>query len=225
MKILLAEDDADLSDSILTYLKHDGYVCDSAGDFLPAIDKVMLYTYDLAIVDITLPNGNGLNIVRELKKQSPETGIIILSAKNSLDDKITGLDLGADDYLTKPFQLSELNARIKAIIRRRKFEGKKEILFNEICIIPDSAITRVNGAEVELTKKEFQLLLYFISNKNRVFTKQAIAAHLWGDSAEDFASFDSVYTHIKNLRKKLLEKGSPDYLQSVYGLGYKFSDK
>jgi len=140
MKILLVEDDSSLSDSIITYLKQDGYVCEHAQSFSSAIDKILTHQYDLAILDITLPGGNGMDIIIELKKQKPETGIIILSAKNSLGDKIKGLDLGADDYITKPFQLSELNARIKAIIRRRNFEGKKEIVFNEISIVPDSAI-------------------------------------------------------------------------------------
>jgi len=225
VKILLVEDDSSLTESILAYLKQDGYICEHANNFLSAVDKVMLHTYDLAILDITIPGGNGLDIIHELKKKRAATGIIILSAKNSLDDKITGLDLGADDYLTKPFQLSELNARIKAVIRRRNFEGKKEIQFNEISIVPDSATALVKGLDVELTRKEFQLLLYFISNKNRVLTKEAIVSHLWGDNAEDATSFDYIYTHIKNLRKKLIEKGSADYVQSIYGLGYKFSEK
>jgi DNA-binding response OmpR family regulator len=173
-------------------------------------------------VDITIPGGSGLDIIRELKKKGSEAGIIIISAKNSIEDKISGLDLGADDYLTKPFHLSELNSRIKSIVRRRSFKGSNEICFHEISIVPDEMLVSVNKKTVTLTKKEFDLLLFFISNKNRVITKESIAEHLWGDDMDTADSFDFIYSHIKNLRKKLVEKGSEDYIQTVYGMGYKF---
>jgi DNA-binding response OmpR family regulator len=174
------------------------------------------------LVDITLPGGNGLDIIRQLKKARSKAGIIIISAKNSLDDKIEGLELGADDYLPKPFHLSELNARIKSVVRRRNFEGNSEIRFGEITIDPEAKSVAVNGKAVTVTKKEFGLLLFFISNKNRVITKESIAEHLWGDNMDMADSYDFIYSHIKNLRKKLIEAGSADYIKTIYGAGYKF---
>jgi DNA-binding response OmpR family regulator len=222
MKILLIEDEKSLSDSILSYLREEGYTCELAADFKNAGLKVDIYNYDCVVVDITLPGGSGLDIISDLKKKGSEAGIIIISAKNSLDDKIAGLDLGADDYVTKPFHLSELNSRIKSIIRRRSFSGNKAILFNEISIVPEEMQVLIHGKVVVLTKKEFDLLLFFVSNQNRVITKESIAEHLWGDDMDTADSFDFIYSHIKNLRKKLLEKGAEDYIQTVYGMGYKF---
>jgi DNA-binding response OmpR family regulator len=222
MKILLIEDEKALSDSILSYLREEGYTCELATDYKNAGLKVDIYNYDCVVVDITLPGGSGLDIISDLKKKGSEAGIIIISAKNSLDDKIAGLDLGADDYLTKPFHLSELNSRIKSIIRRRSFSGNKAISFHEISIIPEEMLVLIHSKAVVLTKKEFDLLLYFVSNQNRVITKESIAEHLWGDDMDTADSFDFIYSHIKNLRKKLLEKGAEDYIQTVYGMGYKF---
>jgi DNA-binding response OmpR family regulator len=198
-------------------------VCELATDFLEAEDKIGVYTYDCVVVDIMLPHGSGLELVEMLKKQQSTTGIIIISAKNALDDKIKGLDLGADDYLTKPFHLAELNSRIKSIVRRRHFEGNIEIVFGEIKIIPDSNEVSVKGKSIVLTKKEFDLLMYLVSNKNRVLTKSAISEHLYGDEIDQVDSFDFLYSHIKNLRKKLLEMNCPDYIQTLYGVGYKLS--
>jgi DNA-binding response OmpR family regulator len=223
MKILLIEDEKELSRSIETYLSQESFLCESVKTFDQAQEKVNLYQYDCVIVDLTLPGGSGLDIIRELKSTYPDTGIIIISAKNSVDDKITGLDIGADDYLAKPFHLSELNARIKSIIRRRNFDGKNELLLNDMRIIPDKMQVFVNDKEIVLTKKEFELLIFFISNKNRVLTKEAIAEHLWGEEIDLVDSFDFIYTHIKNLRKKIIEKGGEDYIQTIYGMGYKFS--
>ncbi len=222
MKILLIEDEKELCRSIEAYLTQENYLCEYAMTYDHAIEKINLYLYDCVVVDITLPDGTGLDIIRDLKKNKKETGIIIISAKNSLDDKITGLDIGADDFLTKPFHLSELNARIKSIIRRRTFGGNNEIIINEIQILPDQMQVMVNGKEIILTKKEFDLLIFFISNKNRVLTKEAIAEHLWGEEIDMADSFDFIYTHIKNLRKKMLEKGGNDYINTIYGMGYKF---
>ena len=195
---------------------------ESAADFAKAADKAGVYDYDCVLVDITLPDGNGLDIVRQLKKTKSKAGIIIISAKNSLDDKVAGLELGADDYLTKPFHLSELNARIKSVVRRMSFEGSKEISFEEIIINPEAFSVTVKGKGISLTKKEFDLLVFFISNKNRVITKESIAEHLWGDDMDMADSYDFIYSHIKNLRKKLIEAGSQDYISTVYGAGYKF---
>lgn len=223
MKILLIEDEKSLASTIQKFLIGEGYVCELASDFLEAEDKIGVYTYDCVVVDIMLPHGSGLTIVELLKKQQSTTGIIIISAKNALDDKIKGLDLGADDYLTKPFHLTELNSRIKSIVRRRHFEGNVEIVFGEIKIIPDSNEVSVKGKNIGLTKKEFDLLMYLVSNKNRVLTKSAISEHLYGDEIDQVDSFDFLYSHIKNLRKKLLEMNCPDYIQTLYGVGYKLS--
>ncbi len=225
MKLLLIEDEPLLAESILDFLKKEGYLCEWAQQFDRADEKVALYDYDCALVDITLPGGSGLTIVKTIKKFSPKTGIIIISAKNSLDDKIAGLDLGADDYIAKPFHLSELNSRIKAILRRRNFDGNNEFIFEEIHINPDSREVFIHDQRLILTKKEYDLLLFFISNKSRVLTKESIAEHLWGDHMDLAYSFAFIYSHIKNLRSKLLEKGASDYIKTVYGSGYKFSKR
>ncbi len=223
MKILLVEDEKGLSDSISTFLKQEGYLCEVVTDFKSADEKIELYQYDCILIDINLPDGNGLNLVKTLKRLKAKAGIVIISARNSVDDKIEGLDLGADDYLSKPFSLAELNSRIKSVLRRRKFDGNDEIVFNEITIKPNESTVLVNGTSVTLTKKEYDLMLFLISNKNRVLTKETIAEHLWGDDMDMADSYDFIYTHIKNLRKKLVEKGCQDYMKTVYGMGYKFT--
>lgn len=226
MKLLLVEDEQDLKDSIVAYLQTEGFSIETAFDYFSGEDKVLSYSYDCLIVDIGLPGGNGLELIKELKKKNSEAGVIIISAKDSLNDKLTGLDIGADDYLTKPFHLSELNARIKSIIRRRNFKGSKLLNFNEIKVSFDSRQIWVNNEELNLTRKEYDLLLYFITNKGKVLDKESIAEHLWGDNMSIVAdSFDFIYTHIKNLRKKIIDAGCTDYLQTVYGIGYKFEDK
>ena len=224
MKILIIEDEAGLRDSIQKYLEHQGSVVEAVGDFVKGMEKVSLYNYDCVVVDIGLPYGNGLDIVKELKEIESKTGIIIISAKNSLEDKLKGLELGSDDYLTKPFHLSELNARINAIIRRRNFGGSKTITFNEIEIDPQAQRVTVDKKAVDLTEKEYQLLEYFTANKRRVLTKAAIAEHIWGDEYEAVTNFDFIYSHIKNLRKKLIDAGCEDYIKTVYGSGYRFTD-
>lgn len=222
MKILIIEDEQALRESIVTYLQQGGYVCEWSGDYKEAKMKIALYDYSCMLVDLNLPDGNGLDLVRLIKEKSPDTGIIIISARAALDDKLIGLDLGADDYLTKPFHLSELNARLKSVIRRRSFQGMKVMEVGTLKVFPDAAEVSIGDKKLTLTKKEFDLLLYFISNKNRVLTKESIAEHLWGDHTEFLDSLDFVYTHIKNLRRKMLDAGSDDYIQTVYGLGYKF---
>lgn len=223
MKILVIEDEPELSKSICQYLSGEQFFTETAFDFHTALEKISLYDYACIILDITLPQGSGLDILKELKANNKADGVIIISAKNSLDDKISGLKSGADDYLTKPFHLPELGARVAAIIRRKSFDGNNKIVFDELEINLNAKQTFVNGQELDLTKKEYELLLYFISNKNKVISKSAIAQHLWGDNMDIADNYDFIYTHIKNLRKKLLQQGSPDYIKSVYGMGYKFS--
>lgn len=222
MKVLVIEDEKELRKSIVSYLAQEGYLCESAGTFQEAQEKLLTYNYDCLVIDINLPGGTGLDLIRQYKRSSSEAGIIIISARNALDDKLTGLEIGADDYLTKPFHLPELNARIKSIIRRRNFQGNNEITFNEIRILPDSREVFINNQQVLLTAKEYDLLLFFLSNKGRVISKDSIAEHLWGDFMDQAESFDFIYTHIKNLRKKMLQHESKDYISSVYGIGYKF---
>lgn len=223
MKILIIEDEPTLATSIEQYLKQEGYICELATTYQDALDKSVLYDYDCILVDIMLPDGNGLDIIRILKKEHSKAGIIIISAKDSLDDKITGLEIGSDDYLAKPFHLSELNARIKALMRRRQFGGAQRIEFKEISIHPDQQVVEVQQKPLVLTRSEYRLLLYFLANRSRVLSKESIAEHLAGDSADMLDSLDFIYSHIKNLRKKLLKAGAEDYIQAVYGMGYKFS--
>jgi len=225
MKLLIVEDELELLNSTCSYLQKEDFICEAAPTYFEAEDKLITYKYDIVILDINLPDGNGLDLLKLIKENNPETGVLIVSAKNSLDDKLKGLDLGADDYITKPFHLAELNSRVNSLIRRRKFEGNKNIIFNEIEIDPDAKSVIANNKPLELTKKEYYLLLYFITNKNRVLTKEAIAEHLWGDNIDLVDNFDFIYTHMRNLRKKLKNNGANDYLQTIYGLGYKFSDQ
>jgi DNA-binding response OmpR family regulator len=224
MKLLIVEDELELLNSTCVYLQKEDFVCEPASNFFEAEDKLLSYNYDVVILDINLPDGNGLDLLKYVKEKNPETGVLIVSAKDSLDDKLKGLDLGADDYITKPFHLAELNSRVNSLLRRRKFEGNNNIIFEEIEIDPVAKIAIVNEKPLELTKKEYFLLLYFITNKNRVLTKEAIAEHLWGDNIDMVDNFDFIYTHMRNLRKKLKKSGANDYLQTIYGLGYKFGE-
>lgn len=223
MKILIVEDEAELLGNILAYLDQGDIVCESAATYSAAEDKILSFPYDIVVLDIMLPDGNGIDLLRELKKHQPETGVLIISAKNALDDRLEGLELGADDYLTKPFHLSELNARLRAIYRRRKFQGYKEVQFHEIAVNTDTHDVMVHDNPLILTLKEYELLIFFIANKNRVLPKQTIAEHLWGDHVDLQDSFDYVYQHIKNLRKKITAAGGDDYIRTIYGLGYKWS--
>ncbi|WP_406826423.1 response regulator transcription factor [Pedobacter sp. KACC 23697] len=224
MKILVIEDEPALLESILAYFTGEGNICEYASDFAAANEKISLYSYDCILLDLGLPGGEGLELLTRLKQLKKRDGVLIISARHSLDDKLTGLDLGADDYLVKPFHLSELKARVSAIIRRKNFDGNDEILFNEITVDVSAMKITVKGNQVILTKKEFDLLVYFLSNRNKVVTKNAMAEHLWGDEMDLSDDFDFIYTHVKNLRKKLVEAGAADYLRSVYGIGYKFGD-
>ncbi|GJM35706.1 MAG: DNA-binding response regulator [Saprospiraceae bacterium] len=224
MKILIVEDERALLENMLSYLGGGDIVCEAASNFAEAEDKLTSYSYDIVVLDIMLPDGNGLDLLRLLKQCQPEAGVLIISAKNALDDRVMGLELGADDYLTKPFHLPELNARLKAIFRRRKFQGHTAIHFKEIVVNSDTHEASVHDVPLTLTLKEHELLVFFIANKNRVLTKQTIAEHLWGDSIDLQDSFDFVYQHIKNLRKKITGAGGEDYIKTIYGLGYKMSE-
>jgi DNA-binding response OmpR family regulator len=225
MKILIVEDEIELLESISSYLENSDFICEKATTLFEAEDKLISFNYDIILLDITLPDGNGIDFLKLIKKQSPNTGILIVSAKNSLEDKLKGLDLGADDYITKPFHLAELNSRINSLIRRKKFAGNETIKFNEIEINPYSKEVLINNKSITLTRKEYHLLLFFITNIDKVVTKESIAEHLWGDDIEMSHNFDFIYTHMVNLRKKIKKNGGTDYLKTMYVLGYKFTDK
>ncbi|AZB28633.1 MULTISPECIES: response regulator transcription factor [Chryseobacterium] len=222
MKILIIEDEKELAQSIAEYLSEENYLCSFATNFHEAIDKIENHEYDCIILDIMLPDGNGLEILKELKKQNKQDGVIIVSAKNAVDDRVNGLQLGADDYLTKPFHLSELMARVFSIIRRKQFENYNIIQQNELQIDLLSKTITVNREVVVLTKKEFDLLIYFVGNKNKVISKSTLAEHLSGDFADMLDNHDFVYAHVKNLKKKLYDAGCDHYLKTVYGTGYKW---
>ncbi len=222
MNILIVEDEKQLLDSIMTFLKESGMNCDKAENLTEAIGKVESNDYDCIVLDIGLPDGSGLKVIEEMQQKENQTAIVIVSAKNSLDDRLIGLNIGADDYITKPFYMPELVARIKSVVRRRSLQEKNEIVFNELRVIPDEMMMYVNDKMISLTKKEHELMLYLINNQNKVLTKESIAEHLWGDHADIADSFDFIYSHIKNLRKKITDNGGNDYLKSVYGVGYKF---
>lgn len=223
MKILVIEDEQELAASIISYLHAAQYRCESAADFNTAMEKISLYDYSCIILDITLPGGNGLDILTELKTNGKSDGVLIISARNAVDDKVSGLKAGADDYLTKPFHLSELAARVDAIIRRKNFDNKNLLVIDQLIVDLQEKQVKVDQTIIDLTRKEYDLLLYFISNRNRVISKGAIAEHLWGDHMDLADNYDFIYTHIKNLRRKLLQAGCADYIRSVYGMGYKFS--
>jgi len=222
MKILIIEDEKELSDSISKYLSTEQFTCEAAYDFNSAMDKIHLNEYSCIILDLTLPNGNGLDLLKELKTMEKADGVLIVSARNSLDDKITGLNTGADDYLAKPFHLPELGARVSAVIRRKSFGGHNHIKVGELSLNLDEKSLKSNKDTIALTRKEYELLLYLLSNKNRVITKEAVAEHLWGDDIDMADSYDFIYSHIKNLRKKMMSAGCPDYIKAIYGMGYKF---
>lgn len=221
MKILIVEDEKELSKSMVAYLKAENYQCETAGSFKEAREKTETFDYDCILLDISLPDGNGLQVLKELKANHKTDGVIIISAFDSMDDRIAGLNLGADDYLPKPFHLAELTARIAAIIRRRRFDGSNIITLHELRLDTNAKIVTVNTKPVDLTRTEYDLLLYLVANKNRVVSKNAIAERISGDEAEVFNNYDFIYAHMKNLKKKLAAAGSADYIKAIYGMGYK----
>ncbi len=223
MKVLVIEDNRELAESISNYLQAEGYICEHAPHVKAAIDKLSMFTYDCILLDLMLPDGNGFEILDFIRQNNIASGLLIVSARGSIDDKVNGLEHGADDYVTKPFHLSELHARLKAIYRRKKLEGNDAIHFNGITLDTEKMEVRVNEVLLDITRKEYDLLLYFLINKNRVLSRQAIATHLWGDYTDNLANFDFVYQHVKNLRKKINAANGIDFIETVYGVGYKFN--
>jgi DNA-binding response OmpR family regulator len=222
MQILIIEDERVLRDSIAEYFKTNGYICTTVGTLKKGLEKSSDYIYDCVLIDIGLPDGSGMDIIGSFKKNNPNTGIIIISAKNSLEDKVNGLHFGADDYLTKPFHLSELYARVHSIIRRRSFNGQNQLIFEDIVVNLDKKQVIVHDKEIKLTRKEYDILIYLAANPTHLVTKEAIADAIWGYRAEMATSFDFVYGQIKNLKRKLSEAGAKEYVKVVYGMGYKF---
>ncbi|HEY5325587.1 MAG TPA: response regulator transcription factor [Mucilaginibacter sp.] len=222
MKVLIIEDEHELAISIKAYLGLNTFICDVAENAFSARENIAANTYDCIVLDITLPDGNGMEILKEIKKAGNPSGVLIISARNSLDDKLNGLEIGADDYLTKPFHLPELAARIHAINRRRIFSANDNVVFDKLNINIQDMNVRTENGPIAITKKEFDLLLYFLANKNKVLTKEAIIDHLWEEESNITNNYSLIYSHVKNLRKKLIEHGCPDYFSSVYGIGYKF---
>lgn len=222
MKILIIEDEKQLAESISKYLSGENYLCELACTFKDAIDKIYVYEYDCILLDLMLPGGDGLTLLEELKKLNKQDGVIIISAKDALDDKIRGLKLGADDYLAKPFHLSELGARLYSLLRRRKFDSSNKVAIRELEIDLWSKSVTVNQQLLPLTKKEYDLLLFFVGNKNRIISKSALAEHLSGDMADMLDNHGFVYAHVKNLKRKLAEAGCRDFIKTVYAMGYKW---
>lgn len=225
MRTLIVEDNPELAENVHRFLSKEGYTCSQAFSYHEAQEKLSLATFDAVVLDIMLPDGNGLHLLEELSEFHASTSVLIISAKNALEDRLNGLDWGADDYLTKPFHLSELNSRLKAIYRRKNFNQSKEIVFNEIKIVLDTYEVSIHDKLLNITQKEYELLLYFLANKNRVLTKASIAEHLWGEQVDLYDSFDFVYQHIKNLRKKITQAGGVDYISTRYGVGYRFNTR
>lgn len=225
MKILIIEDEQEIAQSIVNYFKTNGIHCETAENYALALTKIVNYDYDCILLDLMLPDGDGFDVLKELKSKNKTEGVIIISAKETLDTRIEGFNLGADDFLTKPFHLSELLVRMQALIRRKNFQGSNSIVFNEITIDIFSKTVTVNNQKLDLTKKEIDLLLFLIGNNKKVLSKGAIAEHLSGDMADMLDNHDFIYAHIKNLKKKLQVAGSGDYIKTIYGLGYKWENE
>lgn len=223
MKILIVEDEPSLRELIQRSLEKERYVVEVATDFNSALCKIEDYDYDCVLLDIMLPDGNGLNLLERLKAMHKRENVIIISAKDSLEDKVLGLELGADDYLPKPFHLAELNARIKSVIRRQHHDGEVDIRLGNIRILPDKYQVLIDEKEVELNRKEYDILLYFINRPGRLVNKNTLAESVWGDHIDQVDNFDFIYAQIKNLRKKLKDAGATAEIKAVYGFGYKMT--
>jgi DNA-binding response OmpR family regulator len=225
MQILIVEDEAPLLESMVSYLEMEGFKCEQATSYHAGLCSLDKHDYICMLFDLNLPDGDGLELVKLARQNQDGTGIIIISARNALEERVKGLESGADDYLVKPFHLSELVARIHSVVRRTRTQGGEILSFGLIRVLPEEKKCYVEESPVELTRKEMDLLLYLMSNRNRVITKESIADFLWGDPGGGYGSYDFVYTHLKNLRRKLMDAGCPDYVHNVYGVGYKFSEE
>lgn len=223
MKILIIEDEAGLREVVQQSLEKEKYIVETAYDYISGLDKLGAYDYDCILIDIMLPNGNGLDLLLEVKRQKKQSAVIIISAKDAVDDKVKGLDLGADDYLSKPFHLSELHARIKSAIRRNNHNGDNFITWKNVMLYPEQRTVSIDNNDLILNRKEFDLLYYFIINPNRLINKTAIAEYVWGDHTDQADNLDFVYSQIKNLRKKLKDSNAEIDIQAVYGIGYKMN--
>ncbi len=224
MKVLVIEDEPEMRDNIAHSLKQENYIVETALDYFSAKEKLSIYQYDCILLDIGLPGGNGLQLLEELKKESKDSGIIIVSAKGSIDDRVSGLNLGADDYLPKPFHMAELHARIKSLIRRKTLGGSTIIEINNLRIHTEERTLKIQDVDIPLNRKEFDTLLYLATNKNRLVNKTALAEHVWGDYIDEVNSFDFIYSQIKNLRKKLKDGNAQVEINAIYGIGYKLVD-
>lgn len=223
MKILVVEDEDSLRETIIRSLEKERYTVESAATFNEAGMKLNDYDYDCVVLDIMLPGGSGLTLLEELKKRRKRDSVIIISAKDSIEDKVTGLDLGADDYLTKPFHLAELNARVKSVIRRKQQDGELSLRVGNITLYPDRHAVYIEQEELTLNRKEFDLLYYFVANPDRLISKASLAESVWGDYIDQTDSFDFIYSQVKNLRKKLKNSGATAEIKAVYGFGYKMT--
>ena len=225
MKILIIEDEKELRETLEASLIKEEYLVETAGDFHSALEKISIYDYDCILLDVMLPGGSGLQLLEVLKSEDKPDNVIIISAKDSLDDKLKGLELGADDYLTKPFHIAELNARIKAVLRRKQREGRNTLEMGNLILDLKERQLLINGEAVPLNRKEFDILYYFLLNKNRLVSKNALAEHVWGDNTDQADNFDFIYSQIKNLRKKFLATKAGIDFEAVYGIGYKLIEK
>lgn len=221
MKILVVEDEQSLREMIKESLQREHFVVESAADYPTALNKINDYDYDCILLDIMLPGGNGLSLLQELKRIRKRESVIIISAKDSLEDKVQGLDWGADDYLSKPFHLAELNARVKSLLRRKLADGDISIVQGNLQLFPDKRTVQIAGKELQLNRKEYDLLYYFVSNPNRLINKTSLAESVWGDHIDQADSLDFIYSQVKNLRKKMKAAGATVEIKAVYGFGYK----
>lgn len=223
MKILVIEDEVSMQEIIRESLQKEKYVVESAADYKSALDKIVSYEYDCILLDIMLPGGSGLDLLKEMKELDKASNVIIISAKNSIDDKVSGLNLGADDYLVKPFHIAELTARVQSVLRRKTLNGKNELVIGNVTLQFDDRLVLISGEQIPLNRKEFDVLSYFMVNKNRLINKTSLAEHVWGDFSDQSDDFEFIYSQIKNLRKKLKDHHADIEIQAVYGIGYKLA--
>ena len=221
MKILVVEDEIKLQETIVEFLEKEKMIVETADNYQQALDKIISFDYDCILLDMMLPDGDGMSLLKELKNLHKETSVIILSAKDSVDDKVEGLLVGADDYLAKPFHFAELLARIKVALRKNLQKGEDVLSYKNVQIFPEDRLVKVNNIELKLNRKEYDLLYYFMLRPERVFQKTTLAESVWGDHIELSDNLDFIYSQIKNLRKKMKEANSEADLQAVYGIGYK----